>query len=132
VRLIKRLDAIAAAAAAREAERVAGADLAVCWSVREARVDDGDLEAGDYVACDVRYLDEGAAALDALPLGSPARPVDFTALLSITERVTRDERDLGLVYDAAGVRVGRVVAVDGSMLTFRSDAEETELAEGVG
>jgi hypothetical protein len=129
MRLIKRLDAIAAAAAEREAERVAGADLAVCWSVREARVDDGDLEAGDYVACDVRYLDEGAAALDALPVAR--RPVDFTAQLSITERITRDERDLGFVYDAAGLRVGRVVAVDGSMLTLRRDAEETEVAEGV-
>jgi hypothetical protein len=128
MRLIKRLDAIAAAAAAREAERVAGADLAVCWSVRESRVDDGDLEAGDYVACDVRYLDEGAAALDALPVG--VRPIDFTALLSITERITRDERDLGYVYDAGGVRVGRVVAVDGSMLTLRHDAEEAELGEG--
>jgi hypothetical protein len=128
MRLIRRLDAIAAAAAEREAERVAGADLAVCWSVRESRVDDGDLEAGDYVACDVRYLDEGAAALDALPVG--VRPIDFTAQLSITERVTRDERDLGYVYDAGGVRVGRVVAVDGSMLTLRHDAEEAELGEG--
>jgi hypothetical protein len=73
-------------------------------------------------------LDEGAAALDALPVG--VRPIDFTALLSITERITRDERDLGYVYDAGGVRVGRVVAVDGSMLTLRHDAEEAELGEG--
>ena len=107
MRLIKRLDAAEERAAAASAERTDQARI--CWSTAEERVSDLDLSPGDFVACDVHYEGEAGAAGEMPPC------------LHLVERITRDERDLGVVYDPEGVRVGVVVALDGSLLTLRAD-----------
>ena len=132
MRLIKRLDAMEErAAAAAAAERPSG-KVMVCWSTREERVADGDLAPGDFVACDVHYLDPQGPERDVARYReeATAEELEFTPCVRIVERITRDARDLGVVYDETGVRVGVVVELDGSMLTLRHDAVEGQAEAG--
>jgi len=96
-RLLKSLARLEASGAAMAAEPAA---IGMCWTSHEERVDAEDLEPGEYIAADVRI--DG----------------DYWA---ITERVTLDTRDLGVVTDANGERLGFVVGMDGSLVTWRPD-----------
>jgi hypothetical protein len=94
-----------AAAVAAAGPEPGGVGLA--WSSADTRVDAAQLGIGEYIAADVHVL----GALEGVE--------DW----SIQERITRDSWDLGVVYDAGDVAVGRVVAIDASLLTLRYDSE---------
>lgn len=96
-RLLKSVARLEAAGAAAAAEP---GGVGMCWTSHEARVDANELEDGEYIAADVRI--DG----------------DYWA---ISERVTLDTRDLGVVTDANGERLGIVVGLDGSLVTWRPD-----------
>ena len=109
MRLISAVKRLEASAAARAKEVPAGVGLV--WSVNEARVDPGDLVEGEYIACDIR-MEGGAPGAD----GAPG-----PTWWAVSERVTLDARDLGVVSSAGGLRIGRVVELDGSMVTIEVD-----------
>jgi hypothetical protein len=112
VRMIKRLDRLEEAAAAAE---VAGAPIGICWSSYEGnRVDAAMLERGELIAADVTidYVDG---------FGVPN--------ILVEERVTRDEADVGWVYDRQHEKIGRVVEIEGTLLTWRMAQEKVA---GVG
>lgn len=108
MRLIKQLERIEAAAAAVAPDSGA-VPVGLAWSNCDARVDAAQLLPGEYIAADVHVLANACPGVE-----------DW----SILERITCDAGDLGFVYDGAGARVGRVVAMDGSLLTLRYEAEE--------
>lgn len=106
IKQLERLEGAAGAAAAAPA----GADavgVGVAWSDTDERVDVAQMRVGEYVAADVHILGEACA-------GVPQ--------WLIRERFTTDSCDLGWVVDAGGDVVGRVVAMDGSLLTLRYEA----------
>jgi len=92
-RLVKRLEGLEAAAAA--AARTGQGAIGLVWSAQDARVDAEQLAAGEWIACDVTL----------------GELIGGAQCVRTAERVTCDERDLGWVHDAAGARVGRVVAI---------------------
>jgi hypothetical protein len=100
MRLIRQVAELEAAAAARAEEP---APIGVCWTTYEERVEARELEEGEYIAADMTRVEELAG----------------TAVIRIRERVTLDVRDLGWVYDAEGARIGRVVAVDGTLVSWK-------------
>ncbi|MGA2270210.1 MAG: hypothetical protein ABSH44_17195 [Bryobacteraceae bacterium] len=86
-----------------------GCEVGLVWTRDESRVDRA-LEQGEWIAHD---LYEVAAAE-----GAPA-------CSRLVERVTTDGNDLGWVYDPAGQVVGRVVEIDGTLISFcRQGCEE--------
>jgi len=100
MRLIKSVERLEAAGAARAAEP---APVQMCWTKHETRVDAEELGPGEYIACDVT--------------------IEGGGFICIRERVTRDERDLGKVYEGAGAGlrprwVGDVTAIDGTLLSW--------------
>jgi hypothetical protein len=105
MRLLRRLEGLEAGAAVAEAE--AEAAVGVVWSCDELRLDATQLEAGEYIACDSHRLD-------------PPELFASCPRVRLVERITRDADDLGYIYDAAGVRVGRVTAVDGNLVSYRA------------
>lgn len=105
MRLIKQLERLeASASAAREAECV-GVGLA--WSDCDERVEVAQLEPGEMIAADVHMLGEACPGVERW---------------LVRERVTRDPLDLGWVLDPAEDVVGRVTAIDGSLLTLRYES----------
>ncbi len=106
MRLVKAVSRLEAAGAARERE--APARTGICWSRYDERVEPGALERGEYIAVDVR-IESQIAGVDQV---------------AVTERVTCDESDLGWVSDAGGKRMGRVRAIDGSLITWEEFEEE--------
>lgn len=112
---VKRLEA--GAARAREEEPAA---VGLVWSTHESKVEVESLADGEYVAVDVRLDRYGESAPGAVVDGQVVEPPEWW---TIEERITSDPRDLGVVRDAEGVRVGRVVAIEGSMLTVQYDEE---------
>jgi hypothetical protein len=114
INAVKRLEA----GAARAREEVAPG-VGLVWSKDEVSVDPLTLEDGEYVAVDV-VMEGGGPS----PLGGTA-PVWWT----VTERVTLDPRDLGVVRNVAGERIGLVTDLDGSMVTWRAD-EIPQLGRG--
>lgn len=107
---LKRLEA--GAAVSRE---TAPAAVGLIWSRHETTVDPDSLERYEYIAVDVRVM--GAAPCD----GRPAMAGQAPTVWEMLERVTQDPQDLGVVRDAEGARVGRVTAIEGSMLTIQWD-----------
>ena len=90
-----------------EAVAVAGArarrqPTGVVWTSDDVRVDPEAVGAGEHVALDVRIT--GA--------------IGETPTWQTVERVSREASDLGVVYDAGGSAVGRVVRVDGSLVEW--------------
>lgn len=90
-----------------EAVAVAGASsrrqpTGVVWTADDVRVDRDAVGAGEHVALDVRIT--GA--------------IGETPTWQTVERVSREASDLGVVYDAGGSAVGRVVRVDGSLVEW--------------
>ena len=107
MRLLKVVGKLEAAAAeAQEAERPA---VGVAWSSAET-VDAACLDVGEYIATDVTILGE----------------IGGTEEWRTVERVTRDRNDLGGVFDAGGRRIGRVTAIDGSLVTLERAAPGPE------
>jgi YD repeat-containing protein len=100
---VARLESAAGAAAAAARDPL---PVSISWSSADERVTARDLRPGEFVAADVMgYRADGE------PWES-----------RVVERVTRDGGDLGVVYDAAGARVGRVTAMDGRLLTLHIEA----------
>jgi hypothetical protein len=100
-RLIKSVERLEASGAALAK---APTRIGMCWTRTDERVDDSKVGFGQYIAADV-YISAG----------------DFW---SICERITDDDQDLGIVYQANGPRLGIVVALDGSLIRWRPDAPE--------
>jgi len=100
---VRRIEQKRLAAAAGAGVSLVG-PVALCWSVDEARVG-RPLVAGEFLAVDVHRVRVDGLAWE----------------IRTVERVTSDSADLGFVYDASGSRVGRVVRLDGSLLTIDID-----------
>ena len=109
-----RLDRLErAAAAAEEAAARPVGDVGIVWTSSDGVLEPGELAVGEFVAFDITITDAGGAS------GTPT--------LRVAERATRDPRDLGVVYDAAGARLGYVVEVDGTLLSWREDRDGPRL-----
>jgi len=113
VRLLRQVERLEAAGAARAAEP---APVGLVWTVQERRVEAADLEPGQYIAADVEIVGHVAEV----------------PLVRVTERITYDVADLGWIYRAEVdgeplERIGRVVAVDGPMISSRMFAEPLPL-----
>lgn len=92
---VRGLEAFAASGKRRE-------PVGLVWTADEVRVDAAAVRGGQHVALDVRIKGE----------------VDGTPIWGTAERITSKAGDLGVVYDSAGSRVGRVVRVDGSLVEW--------------
>lgn len=103
MRLVKQVARLEAAGAARALE-MDPAPVELCWSEHEERVDAELLEPGEYIAVDIRIDEELLGA----------------RVVTIKERVTLAPADLGFVSDAAGRRIGRVTAIDGSLISYEA------------
>jgi hypothetical protein len=115
MRLISQLRRLEDGAA--EARAVRPAAVGLIWSRQESVVDLAVLYEGEYVAVDLRM--EGGMPV---PLrGSPAVAAAAPGAWHMSERITRDPQDLGIVRDAEGARIGRVMELDGSMITIEWD-----------
>jgi hypothetical protein len=113
MRLIKQLERLEASAA--ETSECVGVGLA--WSDCDERVEAAQLEPGEYIAADVHMLGELCPGVERW---------------LVRERITRDLSDLGWLHDEAGDVVGRVTAIDGSLLTLRYGASPGAAARAVG
>jgi hypothetical protein len=91
---------------------VVGGDVGLVWSRDERRVE-REPGAGEYVACDMRYVG---------PLVEGVTPT-----VRLEERITRGVNDLGWVYDDAGAVVGRVMELNGSLITICRQGSAAEL-----
>jgi hypothetical protein len=109
---IRRLEAGAALAR----ERVP-ASVGLSWSRNEVTIDPEELGPGEYIACDIRVQAGVAGGDRAAPDAMADQPYWWT----LTERVTCDPQDLGVVRDAEGERIGRVMELDGSMISIEWD-----------
>jgi hypothetical protein len=90
----------------RVARAPAGARVGLVWT-QDEEVLGRPLAAGEYLAVDFFCVGPDEA-------GCGSRRT--------VERATSDPRDLGIVYDAAGVRIGRVVKRDGPLVTTKLDS----------
>ena len=93
---------------ASTSKKAVAAGIAIAGSTNEERA--ADLAEGDEVAMDIHILSDD--------LG--------TAQWRTVERRRRDPQDLGDVFDAAGVLIGRVTERDGSLVRW----VEVEQPEG--
>jgi hypothetical protein len=112
MRLTRKVSRLEAGAAAARAEEPAA--IGLIWTQQEKRIDADALAAGEYIACDL-YYDEEPGQFGAGGVPPTVRTV---------ERVTVWESDLGKVYGPEGERIGRVTAIDGSMLTWEGESED--------
>lgn len=108
VRALFRAEVRAAAAAAALANRATA--FGICWQGRTGRVDASKLLPGEAIAVDVTI------AMWAR-LFHEVREV---------ERVTLDAQDLGWVLSPDGRRIGRVVDINGDVLTQELDPDWLE------
>jgi hypothetical protein len=116
MRLISTLRRLEAGAA--EARERKPAAVGLIWSTQENVVDPQDLRVGEYIAVDLRI--QGAAPV--VVEGGPAIvAVGAPGAWAMAERITRDPQDLGVVRNAEGGRVGRVMELDGSMISIEWD-----------
>jgi len=76
--------------------------VGLVWTEDDVRVDPAAVRGDQHVALDVRI--KGA--------------VGETPIWETVERYSSDPADLGVVYDAGGVRVGVVRRVDGSLVEW--------------
>jgi len=117
VRLITSIKRLEAGAAVARERRPAAVGLS--WSRNEARVDPEELGPGEYIACDISI--RSGAGVGAVPDAMADQPYWW----NLAERVTLDPQDLGLVRDAEGERIGRVMELDGSMIAIEWDEPAT-------
>jgi len=108
MKLTARVQRLAEAVSQPAAER-APREMGIVWSTSETRVDPRNARPGDHVAVDL-YIEEPSNG-------------DVPAMVRVVERFTRVARDRGVVYDAAGRQVGRILRVRGGVL-------EWELTQG--
>ncbi len=104
MRLIGQVKRLEGAARAKSAPATTG----ICWSRHEARVSDGELAEGEYVAVDVTVTPGGGDAPESW---------------AIKERVTLDAADLGSLYNGAGEPIGQIVSIDPEVLRYELYAE---------
>jgi len=90
-----------------EAQAAPAAGVGIVWSTRDVRLAPGALKPGEFLACDVTITGE----------------VGGVPTWRIEERATRNRSDLGFVFDAAGVQVGRVTSLDGTLIGWRAEGE---------
>ena len=131
-RLVKRLGAMEASAAARARRRERPEGQAVVWVDHEVRVDASALGPGEFIAADLTFPElnvphfrqglesEEAARLKMQPMPPQEDPRAIGALIEVElrERVTLDSGDLGRVYDGTGAVVGRVVSIDPGLIVY--------------
>jgi hypothetical protein len=89
VKLVKRVRSL------EEKSRVKAGpqDAGIVWTSYEARIDPASLGDGEFLAADITIVES----------------VGMWSRWRIKQRVSLDPSDRGIVYDAAGVRLGRVV-----------------------
>jgi hypothetical protein len=109
----------AGAAAAREAKPAA---VGLIWTRQESVVDPETLYRGEYIAVDLTMR---AGAPVALGGASGVAPGAWL----MAERITQDPQDLGVVRDAEGQRIGRVMELDGSMISIEWDERPVVAAD---
>lgn len=114
---LRRLEA--GAAAAREAKPAA---VGLIWTRQESVVDPETLYRGEYIAVDLTMR---AGAPVALGGASGVAPGAWL----MAERITQDPQDLGVVRDAEGQRIGRVMELDGSMISIEWDERPVVAAD---
>jgi hypothetical protein len=107
------LRAVGKLEAARAGAYSAPGTVGLVWS-RDEVLFTGRLEEGEFIARDMHVLE---LATDSLP-----------AMTQMVERVTRDENDLGWVYDAAGAVLGRVVELEDSLIRWRHESAPAGLS----
>ena len=83
-------------------------DVGIAWSAYDAEIE-RELESGEYVAVDVVEVEMGQG----------------TVGWRCTERVTRDEADMGIVLDAAGAEIGRVTGRHGNLVSVEYSRDGT-------
>jgi hypothetical protein len=88
VKLVKRVRSL------EEKSRVKAGpqDAGIVWTSYEARIDPASLGDGEFLAADITIVES----------------VGMWSRWRIKQRVSLDPSDRGIVYDAAGVRLGRV------------------------
>jgi hypothetical protein len=88
-----------------------GVPIGVVWTSEEVVVDPAQARAGEHVAVDL-VVDREASSDGCHP-----------AELRTRERFSADPSDLGVVYNSAGVRIGRVMLAPRGLLRWvRDDA----------
>lgn len=117
VRLIRSLRRLEDAAAAANAPEPVPQAICLAWKGR-AEVDAGTLLDGQYIAVDVVISIWGDASA----------PVEgkqdvFFRQVAEHERITSDPEDLGWVTNGDGRRIGRVIVIDGDLVTTDLDAD---------
>lgn len=105
LRQIGKLEEMAAAGAARVEEP---APIGIAWVTGEERIDAAGLQPGQLIAADIHILGR----------------IGGVPEWHVRERVTAYAWDLGLVYDGAGLRIGRVTSIDGQMVEWRRELPE--------
>jgi hypothetical protein len=129
MRLITSLKRLEADGLRRKREPAA---VGLSWSRHEVVVDPESLQPGEYIAVDIRIEGCPREELDAavesgrVPDATNAAPCWW----AVTERVTTDVQDLGVVRDYYGNRLGRVVELEGSMVTIEME-EAAEPSPGL-
>ncbi len=113
---LKRLEAGAAAARATKPT-----PIGLVWTANETRIDPECLEPGEYIACDIRLEGRERPGLDLPALDENGDVVEPPSWWSVEERPTFDAADLGIVRNCDGERVGRVVELDGTLVTIEWD-----------
>ena len=125
MRLISRLDALekqkrlqADSAPSPEIadQLAAGARIGIVWTASDFRVDPRQAAPGEHVAVDLVIERD------------QSENREQTGKLRTRERFTDDPDDLGLVYDLAGDRIGRVVAAPAGYLRWELDSPPGDLA----
>jgi hypothetical protein len=114
-RLISQLERLEAGAAARAA--AAPIAVGISWtSAASTVVDPETLRIGEYIAVDVD-VHGGPEECEGIPSAMSSPPATWVT----AERVTRDPGDLGIIR-RGGVRIGRVVMIDGGTMRVEADA----------
>lgn len=113
MKLLRKIERLEASAEQRAPDN---SPVGLVWSSDEHRVAPGQAEAGEYVACDV-WLAGG------LEFAGVAHP-------GLCERFTRDAEDLGIVYDAEGAAVGRVMLIESGLIRYVVDSPTKTAAQG--
>ena len=106
LRVVERMEG--GAARAKVARRRARRAVGLAWSSDDVRLSAAtiaDLRPGECVASDVTLYGADAGADQ----------------MRVVERVAVDPHDLGIVYDAGGLRVGRVTSIDGTLISYEFD-----------
>ena len=110
--------------------------MLLCWHGRSPEIEEASLQAGEYIAvdCQIAYWEDRPESSPppvgpGAPCAAAAEVGELFRQVSESERVTTDASDLGVVSNAEGRRIGRVVAIeglDGELLTWQLDPDWRE------